>query len=270
MTIHQPSAIVFEMLDDLLLMENGKIVYNGTIVEAPQYFDSIGYPNSEGINPADFYLELVQCPIESGDGVTWSSKYLESSVHEDFQKCLSNAMLPVTIESPSQPSFITRLGYMLRYFFVYLIKQPRFFVLKMYALIVLALFLGSMYYNLQPTTLNVQLYSGAMFIEVITFMLIAISSTALYAYDREEAFLRVKNGMFSPGLFVLTQTVVTAIYNLFIVFIFVIIFHWMTNLNPNKECFVYNIFINWGHVMIMDTLSWRRGRGSKIPKKGVT
>lgn len=253
MTIHQPSAIVFDMLDDLLLMESGKVVFNGKIKEAPQYFATIGYLNSDDINPADYYLELAQKPIEGEDGASWNSKFTSSTFGDDFKKNLTIAALPVEVETQSQPSFMARFVYMLKYFFMYLLKQPSFFVLKMFALIALALFLGSLYLDLQPTTENIQMYSGAMFIEVITFMLIAISSTGLYAYDREEAYLRVKNGMFSPGLYVLSQTIVSAIYNLFIVFVFVCIFHWMTNLNPNKECFIYDILINWGHILLMDS-----------------
>ena len=75
MTIHQPSAIVFDMLDDLLLMESGRTVFNGTIKDAPQYFASIGYLNSDDINPADYYLELAQKPIEGEEGASWSSKF---------------------------------------------------------------------------------------------------------------------------------------------------------------------------------------------------
>ena len=44
--------MVFDMLDDLLLLADGKVVYNGSIEKASSYFTSFGYTNPEGINPA--------------------------------------------------------------------------------------------------------------------------------------------------------------------------------------------------------------------------
>ena len=42
MTIHQPSALVFNMLDDLLLLENGHVVYGGHLREAGAFFAGVG------------------------------------------------------------------------------------------------------------------------------------------------------------------------------------------------------------------------------------
>lgn len=47
LTIHQPSALVFDMLDDLLLLENGRIVYGGSIEDAgrlPTYHTGVCLP----------------------------------------------------------------------------------------------------------------------------------------------------------------------------------------------------------------------------------
>jgi ABC-type multidrug transport system ATPase subunit len=56
MTIHQPSALVFSMLDDLLLLETGRIVYGGGLEHAVAYFNSHGYTNPDNVNPAEYYL----------------------------------------------------------------------------------------------------------------------------------------------------------------------------------------------------------------------
>ena len=49
LTIHQPSALVFRMLDDLLLLENGQIAYGGELDEARNHFSSLGCSNPEDI-----------------------------------------------------------------------------------------------------------------------------------------------------------------------------------------------------------------------------
>jgi ABC-type multidrug transport system ATPase subunit len=58
-TIHQPSRRMFEMFDRLILMCEGKFVYQGLREEAKQYLYSIGYTITDYINPADFFIDLL-------------------------------------------------------------------------------------------------------------------------------------------------------------------------------------------------------------------
>ena len=58
-TIHQPSRRIFEMFDRLILMSEGKFVYQGLREEAKEYLGSIGYVITDYINPADFFINLL-------------------------------------------------------------------------------------------------------------------------------------------------------------------------------------------------------------------
>jgi ABC-type multidrug transport system ATPase subunit len=63
--IHQPSISAFEAFDDLLLLgKGGRVVYHGSISEAPRYFSSIGFPIPPNANPADFYLDVCQGEVK--------------------------------------------------------------------------------------------------------------------------------------------------------------------------------------------------------------
>lgn len=42
-TIHQPSSDVFHMFDDLLLLADGKVIYQGDAAEAIPYFTKHGF-----------------------------------------------------------------------------------------------------------------------------------------------------------------------------------------------------------------------------------
>lgn len=41
-SIHQPSTSTFALFDKLVLLSNGKTVYNGQVQNVQSYFDSIG------------------------------------------------------------------------------------------------------------------------------------------------------------------------------------------------------------------------------------
>ncbi|KNC85763.1 hypothetical protein SARC_02067 [Sphaeroforma arctica JP610] len=57
--IHQPKSTVFEMFDHLLLLSQGKAVYNGLRSEAQDYFTKLGYPVQQYTTPADHFLDII-------------------------------------------------------------------------------------------------------------------------------------------------------------------------------------------------------------------
>jgi len=59
--IHQPSSNVFSMIDHLILMDHGRIMYHGRADRAIDRFASKGYPMPRNYNPADW---LLQVPLD--------------------------------------------------------------------------------------------------------------------------------------------------------------------------------------------------------------
>ena len=251
MTLHQPSGLVFDLLDDLFLLESGKVVYSGSIPNAAEYFASIGYLNPDSINPADYYLDLALKPPTNGG--KWDEIYQNSPYSIQYKNRVSTfTNYDKLIEVLPYPSFFNRFKTMLIHFLGYFITEPGYVQLRLYALILTAIFEGTLFLQLQPQTDQLNSYVGAMFSAALAVMLTAISATGLYARDRREAVDRVKNGFYSPGLYVLTQFLACAFYDWFLAFVFTCIFHWLTNINPNKISFIYDIFISWGHIMLME------------------
>lgn len=87
-TIHQPSASVFEMFDDLLLLKKGgRVVYNGPLgnnncATLVSYLESKGAPRIElGDNPADWMLRV----LESGTVGDLAEEFASSSQHEQLE-----------------------------------------------------------------------------------------------------------------------------------------------------------------------------------------
>ena len=53
-TIHQPSAIIFNMIDHLYVMVDGNCVYNGGTQRLVPFLASLGLECPKHYNPADF------------------------------------------------------------------------------------------------------------------------------------------------------------------------------------------------------------------------
>ncbi|XP_048424625.1 ABC transporter G family member 25-like isoform X2 [Pyrus x bretschneideri] len=58
-SIHQPSSRVYQMLDSVLVLCDGRCLYFGKGSEAINYFGSIGFAPAFPMNPADFLLDLA-------------------------------------------------------------------------------------------------------------------------------------------------------------------------------------------------------------------
>ena len=195
----------------MFLLGNGRIVYKGSILDSVGYFYSIGFGNPKGINPADYYLELA---LISSDKTDWQECFEQSEFHTAYQAALDEAThASFSKPPPAPPSQFRRFGHMLWYFLTYFAKEKGLYFYRMLALVVIALFCGSMFFRLTATTNNISKYSGAMFFTAISVSLIAVSSTAIFARDRREAVDRIANGFYSPGIFVVTQFLASAVYS---------------------------------------------------------
>jgi ABC-type multidrug transport system ATPase subunit len=58
-SIHQPSSQIFELFDDLLLLDEGNVAYFGPQADSVSFFSSLGFDCPISWNPADFFMDLL-------------------------------------------------------------------------------------------------------------------------------------------------------------------------------------------------------------------
>lgn len=64
-SIHQPSTKVYNGFDQLMILSRGREAFTGVLKDAPKYFESIGSPVPDQMNPAEvcvtFFLKRSLC-----------------------------------------------------------------------------------------------------------------------------------------------------------------------------------------------------------------
>lgn len=60
LTIHQPNNEIFDLFDKLILMVEGRIIYQGRAENSLDYFENnFGLVCPNLINPADFLIDII-------------------------------------------------------------------------------------------------------------------------------------------------------------------------------------------------------------------
>ena len=59
-TIHQPASEIFNSFDRLILMNKGRVMYQGSVQKVPRYFADRGHPCPPNYNPADWIMNVAQ------------------------------------------------------------------------------------------------------------------------------------------------------------------------------------------------------------------
>lgn len=106
-TIHQPSAMLFQRFDRLLLLSKGKTIYFGDIGKNAdtlvRYFTRNGaHQLPIGKNPAEYMLEVIGTAPGSTTTIDWPAVWRQSPEYKEVQDELERLSLtPVAAEDPS-------------------------------------------------------------------------------------------------------------------------------------------------------------------------
>jgi len=272
MTIHQPAQPVFDMLQDLYLLENGRLAYFGPMNSTEKYFLSYHHICPAGINPADFYLDLINKDPSSSDNNnndrdvnvndnivvnnTWCDLYKKSIFCKNYSTVVMKTIdKSRTANSPREaPHAIIRFILFIQFFGKYYCRNIGFYYLRLVFLIIIALFVGTLFLRLKPTTNIISEYAGALFFNIWAILFSAVASTGLLASDRRQAIEQVKNAIITPGVYCFAQFIVSIPFNFILAIVFQSIFHWLINMNPHVESFIYAILITMGHLLLMESI----------------
>jgi ABC-type multidrug transport system ATPase subunit/ABC-type multidrug transport system permease subunit len=255
MTIHQPAEMVFDMLQDLYLLENGTLVYNGPLSFCEKYFFDLGYKRPPQTCAADFFLDLIsKPPTDLHPDSTWAMLYMESEMYEIV--CKDQIALefstPTAPEASYLPEASTRFYHMLTFFCKYYYREKGFYYRRTQCLILMALYIGTLYLRLSQETGYLARYTGALFFSMWAVTVSVVASSGLLARDRRQAVEQVKNVVISPGMYCISQFLVSLPFNFIGALAFQSIFHWLVDLNPNRESYIYGVLITCGHLLLME------------------
>jgi ABC-type multidrug transport system ATPase subunit len=156
-TIHQPSAAVFEMFDDLLLLKRGgNVVFFGELGVGSdkliEYFESRGAtPIEHGENPAAWMLRSMTASDDSGEEVDWAEIYKQSDQYATLGETIetikesSDESKKITFDSEFAAPYRQRQRLMDRRIMTVYKRSPAYNLTRIMIAIFYAFLLGSVF-----------------------------------------------------------------------------------------------------------------------------
>ncbi|KAI8577910.1 hypothetical protein K450DRAFT_266269 [Umbelopsis ramanniana AG] len=195
-TIHQPSSILFEHFDRLLLLaRGGKVAYFGDIGENSaimnEYFEGNGARHcDQSENPAEYILEVIGAGINGKSKQDWTDVWRNSkearAIKAELETLNADAgKHPVDTEARE---FATTTAYQLKevYKRMNLIwwRDPYFNIGRIWQAFFIGILNGFTFWKLQPTTSQLQLRTLVVFQIIIMGLTLVFSIQPQFMMQR--------------------------------------------------------------------------------------
>eukprot|EP01100_Stratorugosa_tubuloviscum_P001488 TRINITY_DN132_c2_g5_i2.p1 TRINITY_DN132_c2_g5~~TRINITY_DN132_c2_g5_i2.p1 ORF type:complete len:1362 (+),score=679.08 TRINITY_DN132_c2_g5_i2:279-4364(+) len=270
-TIHQPSAQIFAMFNQLLLLKRGgEVVYFGQLDQDYEsmftYFrNALNQDCPKGKNPADFVLDLSGAGIGlradalmAGDpndpeflnpngGIDPSLAYKQSELHRKNIEELQIGITPPDFQpniftSIYASSYGTMCWQTIKRGMISYVRDPGMVRVRVIRSIIIALVMGTLCWRMGNTQQDARNEMAIIFFMILSANMGSVSSIPTIIEERAAYYRERAAGTYRAECY-LYNIVIREIPFCFLTMIFLVIpLYWMTGLNPNASIFFQFIF----------------------------
>lgn len=275
-TIHQPSSEIFNSFDHLILMNKGRVMYQGAVQDVPKYFSDRGHPNPPNYNPADWIMNVAQATeIKQLDEDGFFPKD-EREMGEAFEAEDGKDALGITItghqsevDFDDRPvSFLTQVSLLFRRELNNL-KRDTVAVASRFGLsIFLGILIGVIFFEVGETDRAVVSNVNSTFGAIIMVLLMSMFGTAqpaLLSFPEERpVFLReYSTNHYSVAAYFISRLTMEAVITFAQVFVFMVIDFYMIGF---QGAFYYYLILVYALAMASTALAVVLGCAVEDPK----
>ncbi|ORE01971.1 hypothetical protein BCV72DRAFT_62338 [Rhizopus microsporus var. microsporus] len=243
-TIHQPRSNIYKMFDSLMLLSAGQLVYFGPTNSCSSYFRDLGFSIPADYNIADYLIDLTMkrpddtdstqhdtlTPFsnsqreqeefdllsESNHAHYLTDSFRSSELYENIKNRIgrSNPGGPfsVWVDPPGQDvsilsitQFYHELSLLSSRTFINMYRNPMLFFAHFAFSVVLAILLGSLFWQVDVDLSGVQNRLGVLFFMCALLGFAATSSLDMFNKERLLFMRERENGYYSAGAYFLAK-----------------------------------------------------------------
>ena len=242
-TIHQPSSEIFNSFDHLILLNKGRVMYQGAVADVPAYFGDRGHPNPPNYNPADWIMTVAQAV--DFDQLNKDGFFPEDDreMGEAFKPEEGQDALGITITGrrataeeklSMPPGFLTQTALLFEREINNLKRDITSLAARFGLTITLSLLIGIIFWDVAGSDMGNRTNLNSSFGALIMVMMMAMFGTAqpaLLAFPEERpVFLReYSTNHYSVGAYFVSRLTMEAMITGMQVMVMCVLMYWMVS-----------------------------------------
>lgn len=213
LTIHQPSALLLDFADSVLLLAGGRVVYFGETSRMAGHFAGLGAPLPPGENLSDHVLEITSLafdPSERGKSASLDAMISDFANTEEGTR-LREQLTGIDWEyqrkvQQSALLSLQGLGVLLRRQVQLSVLDPRMWLLRMAVWVAMLTFTGSIWYQCGTSSLCVNTHVSYLWGVLAYACLVGVGAIPFRLLEREILARESTNQMYSASAFLVAQS----------------------------------------------------------------
>mmetsp|Transcript_15704 Transcript_15704/g.28662 ORF Transcript_15704/g.28662 Transcript_15704/m.28662 type:complete len:469 (+) Transcript_15704:1049-2455(+) len=194
-TLHQPSSQIVEVIDKLIVMSNGHIVYHDLPTNSRSHFEKLGYPFPPVGNPADFLMHIISSRDMVTESIDSRDQKLIDAYSNNKPKSETNLQKYSTIEElkkskPPTSDFKTQFSALVGRATKEAIRDPHRTRVKIAIAFYLSIIYIILYHDLGKDRESIQNRNGLLFMTVSAMIFTGIDSVILSFPKQRAVFLK--------------------------------------------------------------------------------
>ena len=246
-TIHQPSSDLLRLFDDLIILNHGKIIFQGEVNNLVNYFSDIGYKCPEYTNPSDFLFMNILNPFDLQNLYDEKNDFNLDKKNQFFLDCYKNNGMEKNVKNKCEqinsnkiqlskknkkyvPSIGLQYKYLLKRHIKNIIRDKAILRTKLGQSFILGLIIGLTFLNIpgRKEKVQVQDRNGSLFISCFSQVLFPIVGTlAIFSLETPIVMREISSGYYASLGYYLSKISIEIPFQIIITLISCTIIYWL-------------------------------------------
>ncbi|OMO90403.1 ABC transporter-like protein [Corchorus capsularis] len=236
LTIHQPGSRILELFDQVLLLSNGTVLYQGSLNLLEERLRIAGHSIPRHVNILEFSIEVAEAlGIDAEEEI---NPDIEQGFHEDSTNYVKESNISY---ANTQFKEVLILG---QIFSSNIFRTKQLFVARTVQSILAGIVLGTIFLNAANNS-KLQTQIG-FFAFTLTFLL---SSTTeglpIYLQERRILMRETSRGAYRISSYVISSTLVFLPFLLIVALLYTVPVYWLVGLRREVNAFLYFSIVVW-------------------------